>query len=182
MGRFQNSAVSADERRPQDKGLSDPDGLRIVLVHPRIPQNTGAVARLCAATGSRLDLIAPLFALDDAKLKRAGLDYWPLLDVQHYDSIADWKARNLGARPWLVELGAAKSYTDATFERGATLIFGDEQEGLPESWLAEDPSHHLALPQKGVRSLNLAMCVGIVTFEALRQLEFRGLDLGPRTS
>lgn len=182
MGRHQNQSIQQNQRRPGETGLSDPDGIRIVLVHPRIPQNTGSVARLCAATGSRLDLIAPLFAIDDAKLKRAGLDYWPLLDVTVYASVEEWRARNSTCLPWFVELGAHQSYTDAKYTRGDTLIFGDEQEGIPLDWLNEYPERHVSIPQRGVRSMNLAMCAGIVTFEAQRQLNFAGLDLGPRTS
>ncbi|HVJ64161.1 MAG TPA: tRNA (cytidine(34)-2'-O)-methyltransferase [Bdellovibrionota bacterium] len=182
MGRFQNDQIDAAQRRPAETGLSLSDGLRIVLVHPRIPQNTGSVARLCAATGSRLDLIAPLFAIDDAKLRRAGLDYWPLLDVKVYASVDEWREQNASTKPWFVELGAAKAYTEAKFEVADTLVFGDEQAGVPQSWLREFPERHISIPQRGVRSMNLAMCAGIVSFEALRQLEFRGLQLGPRTS
>lgn len=182
MGRFQNQTISSEQRRPGETGLSDADGLRIVLVHPRIPQNTGSVARLCAATGSRLDLINPLFAIDDAKLRRAGLDYWHLLDVTVYASIEEWIERNPQARPWFVELGAQRSYSDAHFATGDALVFGDEQEGIPQWWLKKDPERHVSIPQKGVRSMNLAMCAGIVTFEALRQQHFARLDLGPRTS
>jgi tRNA (cytidine/uridine-2'-O-)-methyltransferase len=182
MGRHSNLNVSEERRKPQSGGLSDPNGLRIVLVHPRIPQNTGSIARLCAATGSRLDLIAPLFEIDNAKLKRAGLDYWPLLDVNVYKSIDEWKEKNENCNPWLIELGAQKSYTDAKFKMADTLVLGDEQEGIPLAWLSETPERHISIPQRGVRSMNLAMCAGIVTFEALRQLDFAGLELGPRTS
>jgi tRNA (cytidine/uridine-2'-O-)-methyltransferase len=182
MGRHSNQSISQDERKPGHTGLSDPNGLRIVLVHPRIPQNTGSIARLCAATGSRLDLIAPLFAIDDAKLKRAGLDYWPLLDVTVYTSIEDWKLKNATTKPWFVELGATKPYTEAKFQVADTLIFGDEQAGIPEAWMQEFEGQHISIPQRGVRSINLAMCAGIVTFEALRQLNFTNLNLGPRTS
>lgn len=182
MGRHSNQTISQNDRKPGQTGLSDPNGLRLVLVHPRIPQNTGSIARLCAATGSRLDLIAPLFAIDDTKLKRAGLDYWPLLDVAVYESIAEWKAKNTQTRPWLVELGATRSYAQAEFAPADTLIFGDEQAGIPADWLQEDVDRHISIPQRGVRSMNLAMCAGIVTFEALRQLDFKTLSLGPRTS
>lgn len=182
MGRYQNQSVGTDERKPAQNGLSDPDGFTIVLVHPRIPQNTGSIARLCAATGSKLHLIAPLFAIDDAKLKRAGLDYWPLLDVTVYNSIDDWKLKNSDVSLWFVELGANQSYSSVSYQKKDVLIFGDEQEGIPESWLSEHPQRHVSIPQKGVRSMNLAMCAGIVTFEALRQQNFDRLSLGPRTS
>ena len=86
MGRKHNIFVNSEDRAPMDRKLTIPDALTVVLLNPRIPQNTGTIARMCAATGSRLDLINPLFKIDDAKLKRAGLDYWPLLDVRVFDN------------------------------------------------------------------------------------------------
>jgi tRNA (cytidine/uridine-2'-O-)-methyltransferase len=176
MGRKQNHFVSQDERRPEDHKLTREGGLTIVLVHPRIPQNTGSIARLCAATGSRLDLIRPLFEIDDRKLKRAGLDYWPLLDVRIYASLEDWFEAHPQVKPWLVEVGGGEPYTQAPFEKGDFIFFGDEQDGIPPSLLERFPERHLRIPQQGVRSMNLAMCAGIVCFEALRQLEWLGME------
>jgi tRNA (cytidine/uridine-2'-O-)-methyltransferase len=182
MGRKVNTFVSADERAPRDRKLTREGALTIVLVHPRIPQNTGSIARLCAATGCRLDLIRPLFPIDDAKLKRAGLDYWPLLDVRVFESLDDWFttqaptafAGNTGAAPWLVEVGGTRLYTEAEFRPGDCVFFGDEQDGIPPSLLERLPERQLRLPQQGVRSLNLSMATGIVVYEALRQLGWRG--------
>jgi len=176
MGRKNNHFVSADERQPQDRRLTRPEALTIVLVHPRIPQNTGSIARLCAATGSRLDLIRPLFEIDDNKLKRAGLDYWPLLDVRVFESLDAWFAANTSVSPWLVEVGGPTVYTEAPFREGDFIFFGDEQDGIPPSLLERFQDKHLRIPQQGVRSMNLSNCVSIVTFEALRQLGWLGLE------
>jgi tRNA (cytidine/uridine-2'-O-)-methyltransferase len=110
MGRKNNHFVKKEDRQPADHKLTLPDALRIVLLHPRIPQNTGSIARLCAATGSRLELIRPLFEIDDKKLRRAGLDYWPLLDVQVYPSLEDWFEKNSACEPWLVENTGTQYY------------------------------------------------------------------------
>jgi len=176
MGRKNNHFVSADERGPQDRKLTREGALTIVLVHPRIPQNTGSIARLCAATGSRLDLIRPLFEIDDTKLKRAGLDYWPLLDVRVFASLEEWFDAHPGIEPWLVEVGGKLPYTEAKFQTGDCIFFGDEQDGLAPSLLERFPERFLRIPQQGVRSMNLSMCAGIVTFEALRQLGWLGLE------
>ena len=130
---------------------------------------------MCAATGSRLDLIKPLFELDDKKMKRAGLDYWHLLDVNSYDTFEDWLKEHKKI-PWLVEVGSKRAPSSASFEKTDALMFGDEQDGIPELLLGENPERHLTLPQQGVRSLNLAMTVGIVTYEALRQLDWYSIS------
>jgi tRNA (cytidine/uridine-2'-O-)-methyltransferase len=176
MGRKHNVFVREGDRIPQDRKLTRPGALTLVLVHPRIPQNTGAIARLCAATGSRLELVRPLFTIDDTKLKRAGLDYWPLLDVRIYDSLEDWVEKNPNIQPWIVEVGGTQRYSEAKFLEGDVLMFGDEQDGIPPSFFEKfEPSRHIDIPQINVRSLNLAMSVGIVTFEALRQIGFSPL-------
>ncbi len=172
MGRIQNFNVGEEERKPKDNKISHPDSLTIVLFQPRIPQNTGSIARMCAATGSRLELINPFFKIDDSKLKRAGLDYWHLLDVKIFDSLEDWMNKHPNRIPWLLEVKGPKIYTDVKYAPQDFLMFGDEQEGIPESLLKTHPEKHLSLPQQGVRSLNLATTVGIVTFEALRQLNW----------
>ncbi len=175
MGRKENLNVSAEERAPKDRKLTLPGALTIVLLKPRIPQNTGSIARMCAATGSRLDLISPFFKIDDAKLKRAGLDYWPLLDVRIFDSFDEWQLANPQKTPWLVEVGGGTIYTEAQFNKDDAIFFGDEQEGIAPELLARWPERHLRIPQQGVRSMNLAMTVGIVGFEALRQLGWLNL-------
>lgn len=176
MGRKQNLTVDEEGRSPADRNVSRPDALTIVLVHPRIPPNTGNIARLCAATGTRLHLIRPLFRIDDAKLKRAGLDYWPLLDVRVFTDWAEWvdqhqDALNAG-RCWLVEVGGQKLYTEVAYRPGDYLIFGDEEDGLSPELMAEHAEQTLRLPQQGVRSLNLSNAVAVVCYEALRQLDW----------
>jgi tRNA (cytidine/uridine-2'-O-)-methyltransferase len=176
MGRKHNHFVGAEERAPKDRKLTRPGALTIVLVNPRIPQNTGSIARMCAGTGSRLDLINPFFKIDDAKLKRAGLDYWPLLDVRIFDTAEAWLEANPTVSPWLVEVGGPKLYTEAQYSEGDYIFFGDEQDGIGPSWLERWPERHLRIPQANIRSFNQANSAGIVLFEALRQLDFLGLS------
>lgn len=175
MGRKQNTFVEQEARAPKDHKLTREGAFTIVLQRPRIPQNTGAIARMCAATGSRLELIAPFFEISDAKLKRAGLDYWPLLDVKVFDDNEAWFEAHPDVLPWFVEVGSPKLYTEASFNDGDYLFFGDEQDGVSPSILEKYPDRHLFIPQINVRSMNLAMCVGVVTFEALRQTGFSQL-------
>jgi len=179
VGRKKNDLVLAEDRAPKDRKLTRPGALTIVLLAPRIPQNTGTIARMCAATGSRLDLVSPLFAIDDNKLKRAGLDYWPLLDVRVFENHQAWLDAHPGVTPWLVEVGGARHYAEPRYAPGEYLVFGDEQEGIAPEWLARWPERHLRIPQQGVRSLNQAMAVGVVTYEALRQLNWLGLEDSP---
>ena len=176
MGRKHNHFVTAEDRKPQERKLTRPGALTVVLLNPRIPQNTGSIARMCAATGSRLDLINPLFKIDDAKLKRAGLDYWHLLDVRIFESFEDWLEAEPKAQPWLVEIGGRHVYSVAHFEKSDFLMFGDEQEGIAPSVMERWPDRTLRIPQASVRSMNLSTCAGIVTFEALRQLDWLGLE------
>ena len=176
MGRHNNDQVGPDDRKPQDRKLTRPGSFTVVLLKPRIPQNTGTIARMCAATGCRLDLIAPLFEIDDRKLARAGLDYWHLLDVRVFESWESWKLANPGARPWMVEVAGPSIYSNAKYSEGDFLMFGDEQDGIDPAILALDPERNLRIPQQGVRSLNLAMSVGIVTYESLRQVGWLGLE------
>jgi tRNA (cytidine/uridine-2'-O-)-methyltransferase len=178
MGRKINTQITGEDRRPnnflsREVLASHPEGLKIVLLRPRIPQNTGSIARMCAATGCSLDLVEPFFKIDDSKLKRAGLDYWPYLDVFTFASVDEWlEVRKPDQNFWLVEVGGSKNYSDVTYARKDMLIFGDEQEGIPQEWLDKWKDRHVAIPQKNVRSLNLATSAGIVTFEALRQLSW----------
>ncbi len=147
--------------------------MNVVLFEPEIPPNTGSVARLCAATRSPLHLIEPLgFEIDDKHLKRAGLDYWPHVDLQVHGSWQEFTARHRRARLRYFSKKAAKSYTSAQFGEDDFLVFGPETRGLPESLLRANESHSYLIPMMSpaVRSLNLANAVSIVLYEGLRQL------------
>lgn len=145
----------------------------MVLVEPEIPPNTGNVGRLCLATGAVLHLIEPLgFSLDDRLLKRAGLDYWHLVDVRRWPS---WQvfcdAAPADARLFFLTTKTERPYWDAAFKDGDYLVFGRETKGLPEELLAKNAQTCLTIPmQPQTRSLNLATSVGIVLYEAVRQL------------
>ncbi|MBO4954361.1 MAG: tRNA (uridine(34)/cytosine(34)/5-carboxymethylaminomethyluridine(34)-2'-O)-methyltransferase TrmL [Clostridia bacterium] len=151
--------------------------LNLVLYQPEIPQNTGNIARTCAATGSTLHLIRPLgFEIDDKKLKRAGLDYWHLLDIIYYDDADDFFTRNAGARCFFLSTKADKTYTEVEYRDGDFLMFGPETRGLPEDLLLANHDACVRIPMvEGARSLNLSNSVAIVTFEALRQNGFENL-------
>ena len=148
----------------------------VVLVHPEIPPNTGNVARLCAGTGSPLHLVGPLgFRIDEHAVRRAGLDYWHLVDVRRHETLAEAElsiARDTGrpARCWFFSGHGASSYLDTPFEPGDALVFGKESVGLPRELLAERSEHTVAIPMLGaVRSHNLANAVAIAIYEALRR-------------
>jgi len=146
--------------------------LHIVLVQPEIPQNAGTTARLCAATTTRLHLVGPLgFSLEDRYLRRAGLDYWPNVDLEVH---VDWKSFRLEhpqASLWLFSARATRSYSDVRYRPADFLVFGGETRGLSADLLAEKPDRALRIPMRGtaVRSLNLANAAAIVAYEALRQ-------------
>ena len=148
--------------------------LNIVLVEPEIPQNTGNISRTCAATGSRLHLIKPLgFDISDRQLKRAGLDYWHLLDVRVYENLEDFFSKNLVRQMRLFSTKAPRCYTEAAYEDECYLIFGKETKGLPEAFLNAHPEDCVKLPMiEEARSLNLSNAVAVGVFEALRQLGF----------
>lgn len=151
--------------------------LHIVLVEPEIHQNTGNIARTCAATGARLHLVKPLgFEITDRALRRAGLDYWYSLDVLLYDSLADFLARHRDDRMWLLTTKAPRSYTEAAFQDGDYFLFGPESRGLPEWLLEANRDRCLKIPMMAdARSLNLSNSAAITVYEALRQLDFPGL-------
>ena len=151
--------------------------LNIVLVEPEIPQNCGNVARTCAATGCRLHLIRPLgFDISEKAVRRAGLDYWNLVDVQDYENLEDFFARNEVKQMWCLSTKAPQSYTEADYQEGCYLFFGKETKGLPESFLEEHRESCVRIPMRQeARSLNLSNAVAITVFEALRQLDFPGL-------
>ena len=152
--------------------------LNVVLVEPEIPPNTGNVARLCAATKSRLHLIEPFgFELTDKQLKRAGMDYWKHVNWCQWKSWSAFiKNVNPSGRVWFIESGGGVRYSDATFSKGDYLIFGRETLGLPEELYIEAKNNWLSIPMfnSDARSLNLSNCVAIVLYEALRQLNFDG--------
>ena len=151
--------------------------LNIVLVEPEIPQNTGNIARTCAATGARLHLVEPLgFRIDDAKLKRAGLDYWHLLDITYYADLADFFAKNTGPY-FYFSTKARHVYADVRYPDGAYLVFGKETKGLPEDLLFANPDSTVRIPMiDEARSLNLSNSVAVGVFEALRQWGFPALS------
>ena len=148
--------------------------VNIVLVEPEIPENTGNIARTCAATGSVLHLIRPLgFDISEKAVKRAGLDYWHLVDVRVYDGLDDFFAKTDAREIWLLSTKAAKLYTDAEFTDGCWLFFGKETRGLPEEFLRQYPERCLRVPMRAeARSLNLGNTAALVTYEALRQQGF----------
>ena len=145
----------------------------MVLVRPEIPQNTGSIARLVAATRTRLHLVGPLgFSLEDRYLKRAGLDYWPLVDLRTYPGWDEFAAAAGPASFKYFSTHAAKSYLDARYEPGDMLVFGSETKGLGADFLRDrtDASYRIPIFEPGVRSLNLSNAVSIVVYEALRQM------------
>jgi tRNA (cytidine/uridine-2'-O-)-methyltransferase len=143
---------------------------QIVLIEPEIPPNTGAIARTCAATGSPLHLVGPLgFSIDEHAVRRAGLDYWNLVDLHRHESFGAFEESNRSGRIHFFSGGARSSYLEADFEPGDALVFGRESVGLPQALLT-DRDRVWAIPTLGpVRSLNLSNAVGIVLYEALRQ-------------
>lgn len=143
----------------------------VVLVEPEIPPNTGNIGRLCLATGSTLHLVKPLgFAIDDRTLKRAGLDYWKEVNVQLWDSFQQLQEVQSSGRFFFLTTKSDRAYYDVQFQAGDFLVFGRETKGLPETLLAAHAKDLLTIPMRGTRSLNLATAVGIVLFEAMRQI------------
>lgn len=150
----------------------------IVLVEPEIPANTGNIARTCAATGCSLHLIEPLgFSIDDKHLKRAGLDYWDLLDVHVYKNIEEFLAGVGDAEKiFLATTKGAKGYTDFYYPKGAFLLFGKETKGLPQDLREKYYQQCFRIPMIGdARSLNLSNSAAVIVYEALRQHKFEGL-------
>jgi tRNA (cytidine/uridine-2'-O-)-methyltransferase len=154
--------------------LAEPN-LHIVLVRPEIPQNTGSIARLAAAIRARLHLVGPLgFSLEDRYLKRAGLDYWPLVDLRTYegwDQFTSIHHDTAQTKAKFFSTHAPTSYLNAQYKRGDFLFFGGETKGLGHEFLSErvDRAYRIPIFEAGVRSLNLSNAVSIVVYEALRQ-------------
>ncbi len=157
--------------------------INIVLHEPEMPANTGNIGRTCVATGSSLHLIEPLgFRINDKMLERAGLDYWPRLDVHYYNDINHFY-ENIGynesnaPRIFYATTKARQTYADVEFRDGDFIMFGKESAGIPEEILVEHPEECIRIPMlPGERSLNLSNSVAIVVYEALRQLKFPGLE------
>ena len=153
--------------------MPDQPLLHVVLVQPEIPPNTGSIARLCAATGVRLHLVGPLgFSLEDRYLKRAGLDYWPHVDVRAYPSWEDFSSVCAIGRQMYYSARSTRSYLTASHRSGDWLFFGSEARGLPPQLLEthRDQTYVIPIRSPHVRSLNLSNAVSIVVYEALRQI------------
>ena len=171
--------------------ISDPDfseealgelWMHIVLVTPEIPQNSGSIARLCAATKAWMHVVKPLgYVLEDRYLKRAGLDYWPNVRLSMHESLEALEAILPRERTWLFTKGGQALYRDVAYPRGAVLVFGRESSGLPEAFVERWAAQTTRLPtSRWVRSLNLANSVSIAAYEVLRQHDWPGED--PMTS
>ena len=152
--------------------------IHIVLHEPEIPQNTGNIARTCAATGASLHLIRPLgFTIDDRRMKRAGLDYWDKLDVHYYDGLADFFGQHPEAAVYFFTTKATHRHTDVTYPEDVYLMFGKETRGLPEDLLIAHPETCVRIPMRNrLRSLNLSNSVAIAVYEVLRQDKFEQLQ------
>lgn len=150
--------------------------LNIVLVEPEIPQNTGNIARTCAATGARLHIIEPMgFKIDDKKLKRAGLDYWHLLDITYYKNLDDFFEKNPDGNYYFFTTKALNRYSDVEYPDNTFLFFGKETKGLPEDLLYNNKENCVRIPMinnSAARSLNLSNSVAIAVYETLRQWDF----------
>ncbi|EQK48228.1 tRNA (uridine(34)/cytosine(34)/5-carboxymethylaminomethyluridine(34)-2'-O)-methyltransferase TrmL [Paraclostridium bifermentans] len=153
--------------------------LNIVLVEPEIPQNTGNIIRSCAATGTTLHLVRPLgFCMDDKYLKRAGLDYWDLVEIKYYDSFDEIREQNPDAKFFYSTTKAKQTHSDVKYEENSFIVFGKETKGLPESLIMDNLETAIRIPMVDIekaRSLNLSNSVAIVLFEALRQIGYPNL-------
>lgn len=151
--------------------------LNIVLVEPRIPQNTGNISRTCAVTGAKLHLVRPLgFEITDKNLKRAGLDYWDKLDITYYDGLDDFFSQTHGEYFYFTTKGK-NVHSDVRYPNGCFLVFGREDAGLPEELLYKNPDHCVRIPMRNtLRSLNLSNSAAIAAYEALRQWDYPDLS------
>ncbi len=151
--------------------------INIVMVEPEIPQNTGNVARTCAATGARLHLVGPMgFKIDNKKLKRAGLDYWHFLDISYYDNLDEFFQKNKGEYYYFTTKGR-KTHSEVSYPDNIYLLFGKETKGLPEELLIKEPQNCVRIPMANeIRSLNLSNSVAIAVYEVLRQWDYPELQ------
>ena len=152
--------------------------MKIVLLEPEMPANTGNIGRTCVATGSKLHLIEPLgFKINDKTVRRAGLDYWEHLDVEIYDDFDDFLRKNPGAKIFMATTKAKKTYTEVEYGPDDYIMFGKESAGIPEEILVENEETAIRIPMNyEIRSLNLSNSVAIVLYEALRQQNFEGMQ------
>lgn len=152
--------------------------LNIVLVEPEIPQNTGNIARTCAAIGATLHLIHPLgFDISEKAVKRAGLDYWDKVNIVEYKNLEEFKEKVKSDKIYLLSTKSQKVYSDVKYEDGAYLVFGPETRGLPEDYILEHFDKAVRIPMReGIRSLNLSNSVAIVAYEAEKQINFINLQ------
>ena len=154
--------------------------IHIVLVEPEIPPNTGNIARTAAATDSVLHLVKPLgFSIDDKSLKRAGLDYWPYVKLEVHESLDEFMAEYGDRRMWLATTKGGRNYTDVKYRDEDMILFGRETAGLPRDFIAAHAERAVRIPMSAntrLRSFNLSNSVIVVLFEALRQLDFPGLE------
>ena len=151
--------------------------MNIVLLEPEIPQNAGNIARTCAATGSRLHMIKPFgFSVEDKYLKRAGLDYWKLLDIDYYENFVDFLQKNENPTIFMATTKSKKVYTQVQYQQDSYIMFGKESAGIAEEILLKYPQTAVRIPMlQQARSLNLSNAVAVVLYEALRQQNFEGL-------
>lgn len=151
--------------------------INIVLVEPEIPQNTGNIARTCAAIGATLHLVHPLgFDISQKAVKRAGLDYWDKLDIVEYENLEDFKNKVKSKNIYLLSTKSNKAHTDISYVDECYLVFGPESRGLPEDYILEHFKTSVRIPMReGIRSLNLSNAVAIVAYEAERQLNYDNL-------
>lgn len=150
--------------------------LHIVFVEPEIPGNTGNIARTCAATGAQLHLVKPLgFDIDEKAVRRAGLDYWPYVNLTVYENLDEFLEQNADRRMFLATTKGSQRYTDVEYEDDDMILFGKETAGLPRDFIAQNSNMSIRIPlseDTRLRSLNLANSANIILFEALRQLDF----------
>lgn len=153
--------------------------LNVVLLEPEIPQNTGNIGRTCVATGTRLHLIEPMgFKIDEKQVKRAGLDYWNKLDVTVYKNFHEFCQKNPGARIYMATTKGLNLYSEVKYDKDSYIMFGKESAGIPEEILVKHKEDAIRIPMNpDIRSLNLSNSVAIVVYEALRQLNFEGMQL-----
>lgn len=151
--------------------------INICLIEPEIPQNTGNIARTCAVTGASLHLVRPLgFGIDDAKMRRAGLDYWDKLDITFYDGLDEFLTATRGEKMFFFTKKGSRCYTDADYYGSVFLVFGKESVGLPESLIGSRQDETVRIPMIGdSRCLNLSNSVAVATYEVLRQRGFPGM-------
>lgn len=150
----------------------------IVLVEPEIPQNTGNIVRTCAATGCALHLVRPLgFEVSDKYLKRAGLDYWEYVSITYYDHLADFFEKTKGGRYFYYTSKGRHIHSDVRYREGDYLLFGKETKGLPEELLKNNEENCVRIPMLGdIRCLNLSNSVAVAVYEALRQIDYAGMN------